>query len=251
MPTPVLAATQMDAHNLPPATTSRKRKRQSKTNIDDLHNLQDKLKGELFCYREVEPNDFGLTTEEVSRKWSVLVGFAEGHSQWLPALCYAPHVVSWTDRFCGVTIRNWTSGCPCQRQCSTWLLKRNRGRGAAIWRRLATWRKRKPYLPVVTGEVRAGLCGVEWCCVCVAAVMMMMMEVLAAAGRGGARTRPLLLARGRRQQQSSDTREKAWNWREKKFQRQDSNHMGSSAGKILKYIHSSIACAVHRNWDFF
>lgn len=55
-------------------STRRKRKRGkvSKMNFDpaavaeEKHELESRLKGELFRYREVEPNDFGLTAKEVS-----------------------------------------------------------------------------------------------------------------------------------------------------------------------------------------
>ena len=51
-------------------STRRKRKR-NKQNFDpaaaavERHELESRLKGELFRYREVEPNDFGLSAEAV------------------------------------------------------------------------------------------------------------------------------------------------------------------------------------------
>lgn len=48
-----------------------KRKRKKQTTDDgakqelERQELEERLKGELFRYREVEPVDFGLTTEEV------------------------------------------------------------------------------------------------------------------------------------------------------------------------------------------
>lgn len=47
----------------------RKRKQQALDPADiakEKEELASRLKGELFSYREVEPNDYGLTTEEVS-----------------------------------------------------------------------------------------------------------------------------------------------------------------------------------------
>ncbi len=52
-------------------TTRRKRNKKNKLTFDpaavalERQELESRLKGELFRYREVEPNDFGLNAEEV------------------------------------------------------------------------------------------------------------------------------------------------------------------------------------------
>lgn len=54
--------------------------------------LANRLKGELFAYREVEPNDYGLSTEEVCGTVCVCFGF-------MPLPLPLP-------RSCGVTTRS-------------------------------------------------------------------------------------------------------------------------------------------------